>query len=174
MKVDNRCPDASSMDPEPRFAGTTTSWPVWWLSKLQPPTKECEDHDVDRRCLEAGEKHLIPIEWDSIDDDLIGPVEEPPAFLDAFEAIGREGDERKATYRDPFGSELNVGFLVGWSEIVTAEEYEAGCARARGKYSLGCLTSQTSAQRFFVAGEFIDLEVAAVEFFGKGLFGFVD
>ncbi len=117
---------------------------------------------------------MIPTEWDSIDDDLVGPVEEPPALLLAFETIGREGDERKATYSDPFGSELNVGFLVGWGEIVTAEEYEAGWASARGKFSLGCLTAQTSAQRFFVAGEITGLEVAAVEFFGKGLFGFVD
>jgi hypothetical protein len=116
---------------------------------------------------------LIPIERDSIDGDLVGPVEKPPALLLAFEAVGREGDEKKATYSDPFGSELNIGFLVGWGEVVTAEEYEAGWAGARGKFSLGCLTAQTSAQRFFVAGEITGLEVAAVEFFGEDLFGFV-
>src|SRR5579859_6405709 len=96
--------------------------PPTTLSVRDPKNEERQNRKIDWRGLEPCEEHLIPVEWNTIYDDLVGPAEKPPASLFAFEAERRERDYRKVADREPLCSQLDVSFLVGGREVVTAEE----------------------------------------------------
>jgi hypothetical protein len=75
--------------------------------------------------LRPGQKYLGPVQWNAVDDSLLGVTPKPFAWSSgAFEPIRRSWNYRNPTEGEPLGSKLDVGRLVGLIEVAPAKESE--------------------------------------------------
>jgi hypothetical protein len=94
---------------------------------LIPEESDCEKKNEknEDRGFRPCQKYLVPVQWNAVNDSLLGVTPKPFAWSSgAFEPIRRKWNYRNPTESEPLGSKLDVGRLVGLIEVAPAKELE--------------------------------------------------
>ena len=135
--------------------------------------REKKNEKNEDRGLRPCQKYLGPVQWNAVDDSLLGVTPKPFAWSSgAFEPIRRKWNYRNPTESEPLGSKLDVGRLVGLIEVLPAKESE-GWPSARESLFL-CLFAKPDALGHRVPLHIAGPEIAPLEFIRQRLFSLLD
>ena len=125
------------------------------------------------RGLRPCQKYLGPVQWNAVDDSLLGVTPKPFAWSSgAFEPIRRKWNYRNPTQSEPLGSKLDVGRLVGSIEVAPAKESEGWPSACESLFL--CLFAKRDALGHRVPLHIAGPEIAPLEFIRQHLLGLLD
>ena len=130
--------------------------------------EESDREKNEARGLRPCQKYLGPVQWNAVDDSLLGVTPKPFAWSSgAFEPIRRKWNYRNPTESEPLGSKLDVGRLVGLIEVAPAKESEGWPSACESLFL--CLFAKRDALGHRVPLHIAGPEIAPLEFIRQHL-----